>query len=211
MSVIIRNRIPEAILFIVGILMIVDFFVITPESYSNFVNDIQNVAVIISAFALGLGAASLLRYNFRTITERREGWPFSIWLLLMMVIFAFVGLTYGTTSEAYQWLYSNFYVQIYQTMYSLLGFFLVYACYRTFQARNWEVAIMLIFCIFTMMNRAPIGVIVWSGLPNLVGWINKLFNVPGNRAWILVRAIGIITIGLRTLIGRERSALAGGT
>lgn len=209
MSKIMRGSIPKLIVILCGALMIIDGFFNVPAFIHTSAVTLQKFVMIISAFAIGIGVASVLMHNGREITKQVKGkWYFSIWLLIIFFIFTGTGFAYGSTSDQYMWLFNSIFTPVNQTLYSLLGVFIVYALYRTFQARNVEVGIMLVIALFTMMGSAPIGGYLWSGFPAIREWC-KTLNLGGSRGFIIVAAIGAVAMGLRVLLGRETAAFGG--
>lgn len=209
MSETIKTKIPKLIVFLCGVLTIADLYLNVPVSVHNSAITLQKIAMVISAFSIGLGVASVLMHHGSSIIKRTGKWYYSLWLFVLFAIFSVVGFAYGPTSVQYMWLFNNIFVPVNQTMYSLLGVFIVYALYRTFQARNIEVGVMLVVALFTLIGRAPIGGYLWLGFPALREWC-KILNLGGYRAFIIVSAVGAVAMGIRVLIGREKAVLGGG-
>jgi hypothetical protein len=207
MSVFVRTKIPWLILLFCGGLMISVYYLDLPDSVSNIANEVTNLAVAVSAFAVGVGTISLVRRNYQVIAKRREGWMYDAWAVVVMVVFIVVGLAYGTTSDAYSWIFSNIFTQINITVASLLAFFVVYSFYRAFIARSWESAVMLLASAFTLIGRAPIGEAIWPGFVTISNWIGQKAAVGGISGFYIAGAIGSVAIALRILWGKEKAAL----
>ena len=207
MSVFVRTKVPWIILLICGLVMITDYYLVVPEAFSNIAKDVTNLAVAISAFAVGVGTISLIRRNYQVINRRRAGWQYDAWALVVMALFIVVGVAYGTTSDAYSWIFSNIFTQINITVASLLAFFIVYSFYRAFVARSWESAVMLLASAFTLIGRAPIGEAIWPGFVTISDWIGGKAAVGGISGFYIAGAVGSIAIALRILWGKEKAAL----
>jgi len=205
-----KTGLPKLLMLIFGVFLLVDFFVNVPKEYHAAATLIQNFTMIIAAFSIGLGVANILTYHGHLSLKRTtKNWYYSLWLLIMFLIFAVIGFGYGPNSPQYSWLFNNIFVPVNQTMYSLLGVFIVYALYRTFQAKNIYVAIMLVIGLFTLMGQAPMSEIIWSGFPWIMrNWLQTL-NLGGYRAFIIATAIGAVALGIRTLLGRNRALFGG--
>jgi hypothetical protein len=207
MSVLIRNRLPYVILLATGLMMILDYYLVLPETVSEIANQTTNIAVAVGAFAVLIGTISLVRRNGQIISKRREGWQYGAWSLFMMVLFIVIGLIYDTSGAAYTWLFDNVYSHINITVMSLLAFYIVTSFYRAFVARSWEAAVMLVASAFTLIGRAPIGSAIWPGFLTISTWIGKKAAVGGISGFYICGAIGSVAITLRILWGKEKAAL----
>ena len=58
-----------------------------------------------------------------------------------------------------------------------------------------------------MMWYAPIGEIIWSGIPVIGNWMYYVAGVGTQRAFLIGVGIGAIAVGIKTLIGLERGWL----
>lgn len=94
-------------------------------------------------------------------------------------------------------------------MYALLVFYIASAAFRAFRARNIEATLMLSAAILVMIGRVPIGMAVSNMFPKLANWIMCVPNSAGQRGIIIGATIGVIAVGLKTILGIERSYLRG--
>ena len=207
MSMTRRTMLPIVILSICGVVTIADYYLVLPIVLKDGVSMLKNIAVLVSSMALGLGLVSLFRASYVKYTRRDAGWPYAIWTVIVAVIFIVLGLIGGTNSASYQWLFQNIYAQINNTLYSLLGFYIVYACYRTFIMRTWEVGVMLLFALFTMIGRAPIGETWWPGFGQIYTWIYTEIAVGGIAGFYITVAIGTAIIAVKILMGKEKASV----
>jgi hypothetical protein len=92
---IVRRTIPLIITFLVGMLMIGQWF-LKITIINEVATSIQQWGVLISAFAMGLGSVNIIIRNYRRI-QRREGtdWLYAIWLLVTFFIFIIIGVGMG--------------------------------------------------------------------------------------------------------------------
>ena len=210
MSEMVRKYIPNALLFILGILMFAEFYLHVPDSYVGVMKVLSNYVIIIVAFSMALGALTLLFHHGNLVRVQREGqWFYSLWLLIVMFVFILLGLTTGTSSTQYTWLFNNFFRPIDMTLYSLIGWLVVYAIYLTFRARNKETLFLIIIAFFTLIGNAPIGSAVFPPLAGIKSWLGNVPNAAAMRGFNLAGTIGSIVISLRTLAGMEKAALGG--
>jgi len=199
----------SVVLFIVTVTILVDFAWENP-TLQTVSTDLNNWAVIIGAFALGLGAYSLIIRHSRIISTRRTMWPYSIVLLLTMLIFAATGLITGSiTSSEYGWIYSTIIQPLSSTLYGMNAFFIASASYRAFKARSTEALLLLVAAIFLMLKNAPIGGVIHPILPAIGQTIWDFVGATGMRAILIGIGIGTLALGLRVIIGQEKTPLGG--
>jgi len=197
-------------MLLLGIFLFAEFFLALPKEVGQVSGELQNYAVIIAGFAMGIGAINLLMTHGFSIIKREKGqWPFSAWLIGVMTIFTVIGLSLGTNSQIYQFLFNNFYYPIDTTVYSLIGWMVVYAIYLTFRAKNYETTYLLVFAFLALLGNSPIGPAVFPPLADLQTWLSSVPNAASVRGFNIAMSIGAIVVGLRTIMGRERSSLGG--
>ena len=78
-----RREIPLAITFLIGIFMLVDFFV-PHHAVSGAAEEMKQWGTIVIAASILLGVGNLIRVHFRKIRRRSDGWQYSITTLLIM-------------------------------------------------------------------------------------------------------------------------------
>lgn len=209
MSWIQRRVIPLTIIAVCAILTIVDYFVKVP-AINAAASEIGGWAVIISAFAIGLGTMYLVISQVRCIVRRDKGrWPFSIILLVSMGIYVLTGLLGKSpgTDPYFMWIYSNVQVPVNISMTALLAPFIASAAYRAFRVRSLEAGLMLIAGVLVMLKNAPIGTAIWSGFGPVGGWVYDVPSMAASRGILIGVGVGTLALGLRTILGYERGAL----
>jgi len=214
----VKREIPLAITAVIGLFMILSFFV--PHEWVSVPSDfLQQSVIIVLAFSYFLGGANLLRVNFDVIYKRQPGWQYKVVLVAAMLATVVFGaiegqgfLNPGTKSK---WIYDNMYSPMQGTMFSLLAFFIASAAFRAFRIRTVEAGLLAIAALIVMLGRVPIGNLITSWLPEPIRlqpvqeWI---MNVPQNaakRAILIGAALGVMATGLRVILGIERSYLSG--
>jgi hypothetical protein len=216
MSLILRRQIPILIVFVVALIVMLDYFLllppINPETSKSWtsvtVTTMQNWGVILSAFALGFGALNLFIFHSRHIARRTAGqWPFSLWMLAMIVLFTVVGVSLGPTSDQYSWLYNSSYFALSATVYSSLGFYMTSGIYRALRARNVESAILLIVGVIVLAMNAPALAVAFPILSDAGSWISAIPTTSAQRGIMIGASLGAIALGVRTMIGRETGFL----
>lgn len=204
-----RRDIPLVITFLIGVIAIGDYYT-TLTSVKDIFTVIKNWGVVLSAFALGLGAVNLFRVHGRRISERRTSdWVFSAWLLLMLIVFVAVGLGTGKfeTSSQYSWLYSGFFLPISATMYSSLCFYMSYGAYKILRARNLDSFLLFFTAVFVILGNTPIFPAYVPGFFDFREWIFTAIVGGGYRGIRIGIGIGAVILGIRTLVGLESGYL----
>jgi hypothetical protein len=202
-----RREVPVFLAGAVGVLMIIEYFfnVPTMRSWST---EIQNWAVIISAFALGLGAFGLARNHAARISQRKPDWINSVLLIVTLVVTIVSGVI-SRTNPTFLFIFNSIITPLGSAFYAMVAFFVASSAYRAFRARSLEAVIFLVAGTIVMLGRAPIGEIIWKQFPVITEWIMKYPNLAGMRGFQIGVAVGVIGVGLRVLLGIDRSYLGG--
>ena len=229
-----KRGVPIAITFIVGLSLVIAFFV--PHAPFNSLDQhIPEYFNIIAAFAFVLGGGNLLRIHLTKISRRDHEWVYSIVTVAGFLVMMIAGLAKIAQTEAgpgsnlkadladetllFNWLYEGIFVPCQATMFSLLAFFVASASYRAFRAKTLEATILLIAAFVILVGRTPVGnsLTAWIPppfdqylhIPNLSAWIMSVPNMAGQRTIQIGIALGIISNSLRLILGIERSHLGG--
>jgi len=203
------RTVASAILLVVSLAILFDFAFRNP-ALQSLATDLNNWAVVVGAFALGIGAYSLILRHGGIIAKKRSMWPYSLLLLVTMLVFVVTGLITGSiTSPQYNWIYSTFVMPVSSTLYGMNAFFIASASYRAFKARSWEALVLLVSAIFLMLKNAPIGGVISPVLPQIGGVIWDFAGATGMRALLIGIGIGTLALGLRVIIGQEKTPLGG--
>lgn len=222
-----RRQIPVLLCGIVGILLVIQFFV--PHQISEgFLDQSNDWFRILMVFAFVIGIGSLIRVHARRISRRSEDWRYSIAVFVGILIMPLVALIdsirareFVTDGVWFEWFYFNFYVPLDATMFSLLAFFIASAAYRAFRARTLDATLLLLAGIALMIANAPFGNLLWdatlgqlsflpNGFPTLFGdWILKVPGMAAKRAILMGLALGAISQSLRILLGLDRAWMGG--
>ncbi len=206
-----RRTLPLAICLMMGILMMLQFFIPHPVSIGFY--DLTTKWIrIVSAFALVLGVGSLLLYHIDRLQRRRPGWGYSIVTLAALLVTAVIGLGWGVKpgSPLQEVLFKNVLVPLNASMFAILAFYMASAAYRAFRARTKEAALLLIAAFIVMLGMVPVGAAIWGKLPEVAEWILSVPNMAAKRAILFGVALGAIATSLKVILGIERGWLGGG-
>jgi hypothetical protein len=214
----VKREFPLIITAAIGLFMILSFFV--PHQWVSVPADyLQQCAVIVVAFGIVLGGANLLRVNLGAVLRRQPGWPYKLVLLaglLATVIFGLIeGRNFQGDGTRSTWIYDQVYNSMSSAMFALLAFFIASAAFRAFRIRTAEAALLAIAAFVVMMGRVPLGGVLTAGLPpalrveTLAQWIMDVPQNAANRAILIGAALGVMSTGLRVILGIERGYLSG--
>jgi hypothetical protein len=202
----VKRVLPVFIAGLSGFLMVADFL-FENAWLQGFSKDVQDWTVVVSAFALGLGAVSLIRLHGRKILRREKGWFNSIVLIVGMLFMTVRGILNGVNDTYYLYLFDNMLTPLGAAVYASLAFYIASAAYRAFRARSVEATVLLIAGLIVLLGRAPIGDSISAALPQVASWIINVPNVAAQRGIIICSAIGVMSTSLRVMLGLERRYL----
>ena len=206
MSEVYKRELVFVVTAIVAIVMILNFFFVIP-GLSPVAEQLQAWALIIQLIAIAIGAANLMRVHSSLVQRRVQGrWLYSAWLIGLFAILTILGLinlATGTQNPFYQWVFDHVYVSLGTTLYAITGFYIFSAAYRAFRARTLDAAILLLAGCFVILTNAPIGEVIWSGIPVIGRWMLDYGQVPAMRTFLITGAFGLLAFGFRTLLGKE--------
>jgi len=206
----IRSReIALAILTVSAVLVLGGYYLNVP-GLKSLARDLQTWAIVIAAFALGIGAVNLISFHSTHILRRtKRQWYLSALLLLSFVVTLITGLALTPAHPVFKWLFSYVLSPLALALYSILGFFIFSAAYRALRIKTYESSILLVCALVAIISSAPVYEAIWSGFATIGKWFNDVPGTAGARALYLGVAIGTVIFGLRTIFWYERSQLGG--
>ncbi len=188
-------------------ILMADYYIVN-KTIQNIANTLTQWAVVIAAFALGLGLLNLVKIQGRHVIKRTPGrWYYSLWTLAIAAFYVTVGLSLGQNHSIFTWIYNTMYVRTQAAIFTLLAFYIASAAYRVLRVRNRESLLLLASGALVMLSNAPIGPWLWSGFLDIGNWIQNIVTAGTFRAIIMGVSLGLLGLGFRVLIGRERRAL----
>ena len=206
-----RMRGPVALSFVIGSLLMVQFFV--PHQTSQiFYGKMLEWLIIIAIFMFFFALRSLVIYHIRRIKRKTEHWPYSLVTFAGLIGMALVGVVGGIGQESlFQKFYNHLFAPMESTMFALLAFFIASAAVRAFRARTPEATLLLVTATIVMLGRVPIGgEAVHLGISNGVEWIMSVPNMAAQRGIVIGVGLGMISTALKIVLGIERGYLGGG-
>jgi hypothetical protein len=181
------------------------------------------VAIIVAAFGMILGAVNVLDVHASHIVRRRSGWPYSLVLFVSMIPILIVSgweglkalasnlpveqvIQQGIASNTMTLGYKYVLIPIQATLEALLPFLLAFAAYRTLRMRSASgragAVIFLVAAILVLIGQVPLFNLSFIG--GLREWILRVWAMAGVRGILLGVALGITATALRVLIGTDR-------
>ncbi len=204
-----KSILPIIVVFGFGFFMLVSFF-IPLKGIQDTSQTFQNWYIGVMAFFIFIGIFNIIKINLEKIQRRLRDWQYSIILLICLLVMMAAGFIGGPEGGLFLYFYKNVQIPLGATMFSLLAFFVASAAFRAFRARSPEATLLLIAAVLVMIGRVPIGYWIWHGFPNLVEWIMTVPNTAAKRGILFGIDLGMISMGLRVLLGIERSYMGGG-
>ncbi|NIO69420.1 MAG: hypothetical protein GTN71_10385 [Anaerolineae bacterium] len=195
----VKRSVATAIAIGVGLFVLLDFFV-----QNAFIGTLKFVfvrwAIIVAAFAMVLGFFNVLIVHLNKILRFKQGWFYSIFLVLTMMIVLILGLIEGPQGSLTSRIFQYVLFPLQATIFSLLAFFVASAAYRAFRLRSWESALLVITGVIVLLGQVPL----WGALTSFKEWILGVPSMAGARGILLGVALGTVATGLRVLLGIDR-------
>lgn len=207
-----KSQIPLLICAVVGIFMVIQYFIPATRPIYNRINDYLQ---IVTAFSMILGLASVIqRHMHRTQRrgkehKRHKDWPYSALALIALVVMLLAGFIQGRgEGTLYEDLFMSILLPVQATMFSMLAFYLASAAFRAFRTRSIDATILLVAAVIVMVGRLDDGATL--RLPQLAQWILNWPNLVAKRAIVLGVGLGMTATALKVVLGIERSWLGSG-
>jgi len=210
------NLLPVILTAIVGIVVILSFFVPHPW-IAEPAQKLQDWAIVIVASGYVLGAANVYKVNGQSAIKRQKDWVYK-WVLLgsmtgMMVVGFFLsgGTQFLNEGSPFKWGYDYLYVPMQATMFSLLAFFIASAAFRAFRIRTVDAALLAVAALVVMIGRVPLGNLFTAAfpeplqLPTMANWLLEWPQNAAKRGIAIGAGLGVMATGLRIILGIERS------
>ena len=210
----ITRKLPLTTLFIATSITIANYYLRGSPELSNSARILNNWAVVLFAFALAVGIVQLTVLRTRWVmspkeTPRRRA--LSVLFLAEMWIITILGLIQSSKGAQFSWVSQNIYTTLNGAQYGMIGFYITLACYKTMKVRRWDMAIFTIVCWIHLVANTPlVSYFIGYGWFNFSQWIYFWPSTAGGKALTIIAALGMISVGVRGMLGMERGVLGGG-
>ena len=163
-------------------------------------------AVIVAAFAFLLGTFNILHVHGGRIGHRRQGWPYSLVLLLAMMV-AWIppllpaGISVRQTLDhaVFDYVISP----VGASLAALVVFTLALAAFRLLRVRRGAGSVLfLVIVAVALLGSAPLTGMGW--LADIRDWIVNVPGMAGMRGLLLGVALGTVITALRVFMTIER-------
>ena len=203
-----KREIPLLITFLSGMVAVLEYYFPTDATMNAF-TVLKNWGIVIAAFALGFGAVNLFIVYGRRFRKAPNPVDrvFSIWLLVLLVITALVGVSLTSASDQYLWIYNSIYLPLGATMYASLCFYMTAGAYKVLRAKTLDSTLLLITAFLVILGNTPLSAAIWEGFFSWRMWIFDVIVSGGYRGIRIGVGIGSIVLGIRTLLGMETGYL----
>lgn len=204
-----RRQLPLVMGFLVGLFMIVQFFVPHP-SFKTVYETVLDWKQIVFGCTLILGSLNLFRHHAMKVQRKDRGYFYNAVALGGFCFMVIAALGWGMAGGPYRWLFNNVQMSMQATMFSLLAFFVASASYRAFRARSVTATLLLVAGVVVMLGRVPIGRELSSWLPEISTWILNCPTMAAKRGVVIGVGLGMASTALKLILGIERSYLGKG-
>jgi len=178
---------------------------------------------VIAGFTFFLASLNLMRLHAGHLARLRAGWYNSLAFFVAFFAMAAFGLwAYydGKNPVAIRWntwLFTDMYVPLTGTMFSVTAFYMATAAFRAFRIRTAEAGVMMLAAVVVMVGQVPLGMWFTSSLPlqgpasNLrieviANWLLGVVNSAALRGVLFGLLVGGLAMSLRMWLNLERGA-----
>ena len=158
------STITKLVTLISGIVVVLDYFVKLPL-INGLASELVSWIPIIASFGLVAGSVDLFANNVNNIRRRQGRWINNLVCVAFVLVTVVVGLTQGTSSEIYSYIYYKIFIVCSATLCAVPGFFLASSCYRAFRVNNTDSLILLVSTVLVILGTSSFGGMIWSKFP----------------------------------------------
>jgi hypothetical protein len=164
---------------------------------------LMTIAAVTNAFTIVIAVYSQFRRSGRFIREKRKGWIYHIYLLVLLAIMTLSGFIIGQHAGAYEWLLLAVVTPLSSVIYGILAFYMASAGARAFRARSPQAALLLLAGFVVLLYQAPLTGAYFPGIEGAAVYLTDTFGMSVSRMFSISVSIGAIVLGVRMLTGKE--------
>lgn len=197
------NTITKLVTLISGIVVVLDYFVKLPL-INALATELVSWIPIIASFGLVAGSVDLFANNVNNIRKRQGRWLNNLICVAFVLVTVVVGLTQGTSSKIYSYIYYKIFIVCSATLCAVPGFFLASSCYRAFRVNNTDSLILLVSTVLVILGTSSFGGMIWSKFPVISNWIMNYPCLGGQRGMLIAGGVGFVSVSVRSILGYSR-------
>jgi hypothetical protein len=202
MDRLIKQFLPVLIATITGLVVLAGYLIPSP-TLIYYRDRLVEWAVIVAAFAFVLGLFNILRVHGGRVVRLRQGWPYSLVLLLAALVAWVPPVLYGPSGVPTQQMLDYVIGPLGASLAALVVFTLALAAFRLLRARRSVGAVFFMLVVAV----ALLGSVSFTGLEWLAdvrGWIVSVPGMAGMRGLLLGVALGTVITALRVFVAADR-------
>lgn len=201
-----KRDVPIFLVFLTGMIMVVQYFV--PHPVSEFLFTYANdFVIVVGIMALPLGIYSLMRGTVKKAQKDPQERIYSLATILGFLVMVVAGLkrdSFTTPGTLLQNFFQYVIVPCQATLFSMLAFYIASAAYRAFRVRTILATVLLGTAFVVMLRIVPLPEPLSTWNNDLVRWILAVPNMAAKRAIIIGVGLGAVAYSMKILLGIER-------
>lgn len=203
-----RTRLPLALASAMVVLMAAAFF--SPRLSGLYSSGVNRGLQIFGAFATVPAVVGLIRLHSTRIARKHSSALYSAVMLVALFATVVLGIWDAKfNGPRFNWVYSNIYGPLQQSVFAFLAFFIASAAYRAFRARTMEATVLLVAAVVVLLGNAVVS-LPGPGGASAEGWLLSVPAMAMQRGIGFGVALGIMAQSVRILMGLERSFVGRG-
>lgn len=162
-------------------------------------------ATILVGIAMLVGIINMFSVHWHKVLDARPKSIYSGLLLISLVLTIAIVGWFGPSHRYSMWIFNSFQVPVEGSLMALLAVILLLTGIRMVQHKASILTVIFIAnAVIILLASGPLFGIDKLGLEELRTWIVQVPAMAGARGILLGIALGILTTGLRILMGAER-------
>ena len=190
--------------------LFIDYFLVLPQATDIVTSLLQNMGVVISAFAMVLAAINIFLVHMRKVRNQSKGWIFSAYLLGVFALVLGLGVAFGTSTESYTFIQQRIYQPLSTSAWSIMSVYYIAAIYTVFRVRNMDALILTIAALIVILHNAPAVASIWPPIDTLSNWISDVPGAATFRGTYISVGIGLVALAIRVMLLVEKRFIVGG-
>src|SRR5262245_2455884 len=201
-----KQELPIFLVFLTGILMVIQFLV--PHQASEFLFTTANdFVIVVGILALPLGIYSLINGTLNKARHQKNERFYAFVTIGGFFFMVLTGLSreqLTSTTSVFQNMFQNVVLPAQSSLFATLAFYIASAAYRAFPVRPPIATVLLVTAFVVMLPIVPLPapLSTWNG--DLVRWILAVPNMAAKRAIIIGVGLGGVAYSMKILLGIER-------